>query len=504
MLELVTHLGNGFVSCFAPLNLLALVLGIIVGLLVGVLPGLTLVMGVILVLPFTYKMDVTASIVLLTAMYVSGTYGGAFTSILFRIPGEPIHVPLLWDGYAMARAGQPSKALGWTLVAALVGGVLSWFIMVLLTRPVAAFALKFSTPEYFAIVMFGLASVIALGRGGLGNAFISLALGLLVASVGTDAIYGSYRFTLGLPLLADGIEFLVVMVGAYGVGEVLSRLERGFATKQIETEAGASTELPSLAEIGAVKGMLIRSSLLGNIIGIVPGAGATIASFVSYGVESQFGRRKSEMGSGIAEGIVAPQSAATASVGGALIPLLALGLPGSGATAVILGAFMLHGIQPGPQVLITSADMVYTIFASLLLGILFMCVLGYFAIRPLVRILDFPEAVVSAFVMILCFVGALSIRGNLADLWLMIGFGFIGYLFERFRFPIAPLVLGVILGPIAEESFMNAMISFGNDWTVFFTRPIAGSIMAITFLTLMLPLFAAMRERKAERTAQRG
>ena len=354
------------------------------------------------------------------------------------------------------------------------------------------------------LATYVLASVIALGRGGLGNAFISLSLGLLVASVGTDAIYGSYRFTLGLPLLADGIEFLVVMVGAYGVGEVLSRLERGFATKQIETEAGASTELPSLAEISAVKGMLIRSSLLGNIIGIVPGAGATIASFVSYGVESQFGRRKSEMGSGIAEGIVAPQCAATASVGGALIPLLALGLPGSGATAVILGAFMLHGIQPGPQVLITSAGMVYTIFASLLLGILLMCVLGYFAIRPLVRILDFPEAVVSAFVMILCFVGALSIRGNLADLWLMIGFGFIGYLFERFRFPIAPLVLGVILGPIAEESFMNAMISFGNDWTVFFTRPIAGSIMAITLLTLMLPLFAAIRARKTESTALRG
>ncbi len=504
MLELAANLGSGFVNCFEPLNLLALVLGIIVGLLVGVLPGLTLVMGVILVLPFTYKMDVTASIVLLTAMYVSGTYGGAFTSILFRIPGEPIHVPLLWDGYAMARAGQPSKALGWTLVAALVGGVLSWFIMVLLTKPVAAIALKFSTPEYFAIVMFGLASVIALGRGGLANAFISLSLGLLIASVGTDAIYGSYRFTLGLPLLADGIEFLVVMVGAYGVGEVLSRLERGFASKQVETKAGANTELPSLAEINSVKGMLIRSSLLGNIIGIVPGAGATIASFVSYGVESQFGRRKEQMGSGIAEGIVAPQSAATASVGGALIPLLALGLPGSGATAVILGAFMLHGVQPGPQVLITSADMVYTIFASLLLGVFLMCLLGYFAIKPLVRILDFPEAVVSAFVMILCFVGAMSIRGNLADLWLMIGFGFIGYLFERFRFPIAPLVLGVILGPIAEESFMNAMISFGNDWTVFFTRPIAGTIMAITMITLLLPVIASLREKRAARSAQRG
>ena len=504
MIDLVAHLGSGFVDCFAPLNLLALVLGIVVGLLVGVLPGLTLVMGVILVLPFTYKMDVTASIVLLTAMYVSGTYGGAFTSILFRIPGEPIHVPLLWDGYAMARAGKPAKALGWTLVAALVGGVSSWFIMVLLTKPVAGFALNFSTPEYFAIVVFGLASVIALGRGALANAFISLALGLLIASVGTDAIYGSYRFTFGLPLLADGIEFLVVMVGAYGVGEVLSRLERGFASKPIQAISGARTELPTLSEISSIKGMLLRSSILGNIIGIVPGAGATIASFVSYGVESQFGRRKAEMGSGIAEGIVAPQSAATASVGGALIPLLALGLPGSGATAVILGAFMLHGIQPGPQVLITSAGMVYTIFASLLIGILLMCVLGYFAIRPLVRILDFPEAIVSAFVMILCFVGALSIRGNLADLWLMIGFGLVGYLFERFRFPIAPLVLGVILGPIAEESFMNAMISFGNDWSVFFTRPISGTIMAITAVTLLLPVLAGLRARRAAAAARLG
>lgn len=504
MLDILAQLGSGFVNCLEPANLMMIVIGILVGLLVGVLPGLTLVMGVILVLPFTYKMDVTGSIVLLTAMYVSGTYGGAFTSILFRIPGEPIHVPLLWDGYAMARAGKPSKALGWTLVAALGGGVVSWVIMVMLTKPVADFALRFSTPEYFAIVVFGLASVIALGRGGLGNAFISLALGLLVASVGTDAIYGSYRFTLGLPLLADGIEFLVVMVGAYGVGEVLSRLEMGFAGKPVQRIEDASTELPTLKEVSQVKGMFLRSSLLGNIIGIVPGAGATIASFVSYGVESQFGRRRSQMGHGIAEGIVAPQSAATASVGGALIPLLALGLPGSGATAVILGAFTLHGIQPGPQVLITSADMIYTIFASLLIGVLVMCVVGYVAIRPLVKILDFPEAVVSAFVMILCFVGAMSIRGNITDLWLMIGFGFIGYLFERFNFPIAPLVLGVILGPIAEESFMNAMISFGNDWTVFFTRPISGTIMAVTAITLALPIAAMVREKVRRPRRERG
>ena len=495
MVEIFTQLGAGFINCLTPANLVMLVLGIVVGLLVGVLPGLTLVMGVVLVLPFTYQMDITAAIVLLTAMYVSGTYGGAFTAILFRIPGEPLDVPILWDGYTMAQKGRAADALGWTLIAALGGGFISAIVMVLMTQPVANFALQFSTPEYFAIVLFGLSSVIALGRGSLPNAFLSLAIGLLIASVGTDVIYGSYRFTFGMPILADGIEFLVVMVGAYGVGEVLTRLEQGFATKPIAKIEQASTRLPSLRELFRLRWMFLRSSILGNIIGLVPGAGATIASFVSYGVEAQYGRRRREMGTGIPEGIVAPQSASTASVGGALVPLLALGIPGSGATAVMLGAFMLQGVQPGPQILLTSSTMVYTIFASVFLGIALMCVIGFYFIRMLVKVLDFPEAIVSAFVMLMCFIGAMSIRNNITDLWLMIGFGVIGYLLERFRFPVAPMVLGVILGPIAEESFMNTMISFGNDWTVFFTRPISGTIMAAVIITLLLPFLSWSRRR---------
>ncbi|HET9717427.1 MAG TPA: tripartite tricarboxylate transporter permease [Pseudolabrys sp.] len=496
MTHILLQLSQGFVDCLTPLNLAMLFVGIVIGLLIGVLPGLTLVMGVALALPFTYRMDVTASIVLLTAMYVSGTYGGAFTAILFRIPGEPIDVPMLWDGYTMGRKGRPAKALGWTLIAALGGGLLSATIMVLLTQPLAHFALRFSSPEYFAVLLFGLCSVVALGRGSLGNALISLSAGLLIATVGTDETYGAQRFTFGTRILADGIEFLVVMVGAYGVGEVLSRLETGFATKPIDKIANAKTELPTFREVIALKGMFLRSSLLGNIIGLIPGAGATIASFVSYGLEAQFGKRRSDMGTGVAEGIVAPQAAATASVGGALVPLLALGIPGSGATAIILGAFMLHGIQPGPQVLATSADTVYTVFASLYLGLCLMCLLGYFAIRPLVKILDLPEAVVSAYVLVLCFIGALSIRNNITDLWLMIGFGVIGYFFERLKFPIAPLVLGVILGPLAEEAFMNSMISFGNDWTIFFTRPISGTVMAITIFMLMLPFVQQWRAKK--------
>ena len=281
MLDILSNLGAGFIACMTPGHLLVLFLGIVVGLLVGVLPGLTLVMGVILVLPFTYQMDLTASIILLTAMYVSGTYGGAFTAILFRIPGEPLDVPILWDGYPMAQKGHAADALGWTLIAALGGGLISAIIMVLLTKPVADFALRFSTPEYFAIVLFGLASVIALGRGSLPNALISLSLGVLIGCVGTDAIYGSYRFTFDLPILADGIEFLVVMVGAYGVGEILARLEHGFASKPVEKVSQTATRLPSLRELFALRWMFLRSSLLGNIIGLVPGAGATIASFVS-------------------------------------------------------------------------------------------------------------------------------------------------------------------------------------------------------------------------------
>jgi putative tricarboxylic transport membrane protein len=499
--DILLQLAHGFVNCLTPMHLLMLFIGIVIGLLIGVLPGLTLVMGVALALPFTYRMDVTASIVLLTAMYVSGTYGGAFTAILFRIPGEPIDVPMLWDGYTMARKGKPAKALGWTLVAALGGGLLSATIMVLLTQPLASFALRFSSPEYFVILLFGLTSVVALGHGSLANALISLSAGLLIATVGTDETYGADRFTFGSRILADGIEFLVVMVGAYGVGEVFARLETGFATKPIEKIKNARTELPTLRELLDLKAMFLRASVIGNVIGIVPGAGATIASFVSYGLESQFGRRKHEMGTGVAEGVVAPQAAATASVGGALVPLLALGIPGSGATAIILGAFMLHGVQPGPQVMATSSDMIYTVFASLYLGLLLMCLLGYFAIRPLVKILDMPEAVVSAYVLILCFIGALSIRNNIVDLWLMIGFGVIGYAFERLKFPVAPLVLGVILGPLAETAFMSSMISFNNDWTVFFTRPISGTIMVFTIVMLLLPFVQQWRTKRVTAAA---
>ncbi|OFW31146.1 MAG: hypothetical protein A3H97_16710 [Acidobacteria bacterium RIFCSPLOWO2_02_FULL_65_29] len=498
MLDILQHLGAGFVHVFAPLNLLVLVIGLILGLLVAVLPGLTLVMGVVLALPFTYNMDVTAAIILLTAMYVSGTYAGAWTSILFRVPGEPIDVPMLWDGYAMARKGQAAQALGWTLLAALVGGLAAATVMVLLAHPVANIALTFSTPEYFAIIFFGLLSVVSLGGSSLANALISLFAGLLIATVGVDDTYGAERFTFGVRILSDGIDYLVVMVGAFGLGEVFTRMEIGFKSAPLDSVDDVNTRLPSLKEASAAKGTFARGTLIGILVGIVPGAGATVASFLSYGIEAQYGKRRKLMGTGIPEGIIAPQTAATSSVGGAMIPLITMGIPGSGATAIILGAFLLHGLQPGPQVFQTSSHIVYAVFASVFVSVIGMCVIGYFATKLLVRVLDFPEVIVSAYVVMCCILGAFAARNNITDVWLIAVFGVVGFLCERFRFPIAPLVLGVILGPLAETNFMTTMISFDNDWTVFFTRPISGTVMAVAILTLVYPVFRHFR-RKARR-----
>jgi putative tricarboxylic transport membrane protein len=505
-LEVLTHLALGAAQIFTPVNFLVLMIGLVLGMLVAVLPGLTLVMGVVLALPFTYKMGMGPALILLTSMYVSGTYGGAITAILFRIPGEPMDVPLLWDGYEMTKRGDAALALGWSIVAALVGGLVSGVVMVVLARPVASLALAFSTPEFFAIVFFGLASVVTLSGSSLVNALISLCLGLLIATVGVDSIYGAERFAFGQPFLLDGIEFLLVMVGAYGIGEVLTRMNTGFAKEGGEAGEGAArfkTAFPRLKEILAMKATFARGTLTGIIVGIVPGAGATVSAFVAYGIESQYGRNRALLGKGAPEGIVAAKSAATASVGGALVPLLAMGIPGSGATAIILAAFLLHGIQPGPQVFVSSPDLVYTVFATVFLGVVGMCILGYFAIRPLCKVLDAPEAIVSAFVVVFCFVGAFAARNNLSDLYVISAFGVLGFLFERFDFPIAPLVLGTILGPLAETNFMTTMVSFDNDWTIFFRRPISGSILALAAVGLAWPLVKAALKRLREARSAR-
>lgn len=494
------NLAHGFVQVLQPFELLMLLVGILVGMAVSIMPGLGLVMGVVLALPFTYQMPIQPAVILLTAIYFSGTYAGCFTAILYRIPGEPMDVPMLWDGYTMAARGAPAKALGWALVAALIGGLVSSAVMAALAEPMSGLALKFDSPDYFAAVLFGLTTVVALAGKSMVNSLISLCVGLLVATVGIDSIYGAERFTFGVPILRDGIQLVEVLVGMYGLGEVLARIGQGLRVDRLGTTRNVATEFPTLRELIAVKATLIRSTILGTLLGIVPGAGATITAFISYGVEKQYGRRRRLLGTGVPEGIVAPQIGATASVAGHMVPLLTLGLPGSGATAVILAAFLLHGVQPGPMLLEdpSSTVLVYTILASMFASVIGMCLLGFFWIRIVIKVLAVPQGVLSAIVVMFCLVGAYANRNNMSDVWMIVIFGVLGYLFEKFRFPISPMVLGAILGPIGETAFMRSMIGSDNDWTVFLRGPISGTLMVASAVALSYPLlreFLAARRR---------
>ncbi len=499
MFEVIQNLGIGFVHSMTPVNFGLITLGLIVGLIAGALPGVTMVMAVILMLPFTYTMDTTAAILLMTACYHGGVYGGSITAILFNIPGDPMNVPTLWDGYPMARKGLAAKALGIATLSSVIGGILSALVLTFFSPPFAKIALSFSSPEFFAIVFFGLTSVTVLGTTSVRGALISLFIGLIVATVGVDDVTGTERFTFGSPILRDGIDFLTVMIGIYAMAEVLDRLEQRFPFESITALGEAAAKLPGIREMLSMWGPLLRSFGIGTIIGAIPGAGATVAAFVSYGVEKQYSKKGKELGTGAPEGIAAPNCAANAATGGAMIPLLTLGIPGSGAAAVMLGAFLLHGIQPGPQIFTTSTDMVYTIFAAQYVANILMLFLGLLSIRTFVKVLQLPEPIIAAFILVFCFIGAYALRSNISDVWITVGAGIIGYFMRRFNYPIAPLVLGVILGPLAERNFMTTMISFHNDWTVFFTRPVSGFMMLLSIAALLLPLWKATSERRAAR-----
>jgi len=454
------------------------VIGVLLGLVVGVLPGLSFVMGVLLLVPLTYGMDARGAVALLLALYVAGTYGGAITSILLRVPGESNDVVLLWDGNGMARRGRAAEALGWAACSALVGGLASWLLLVAASGPFASVALSLSSPEYFAIVLLGLSTVLVLSEGSVSAALLSMLVGMLVSTVGVSSVSGTVRYDFGTEALRSGIDYLAVMIGVYALAEVMDRFAGGSSARMSRGPASISTALPGLREALRRYGSFVRGVLAGSLVGTVPGAGATIASFVAYGLERQFGRFRGEVGRDSPSGIIAPQTASTATVGGALIPLLALGIPGSASTAVLLGVLQLHDVQPGPQIFSEQPQLVHAMFAAFLLSLLAMFLVGVLGAGPLVRILRVPEVYISAFIVVFAFMGAFAIRQSMSDVWVMFAFGVAGLFMHRSQYPVAPLVLGAILGPLAERHFLTAMISSGNDPTVFFTRPVSACLLA--------------------------
>lgn len=495
-------LAGGFASAFAPAAFLTIVIGLLVGVIAGALPGISFVNAMAMALPFTYVMEPTQSMLFLGGIYVGGVFGGSISAIMINVPGTPASLPATWEGYPMTRKGHLKRALTIAVTASATGGLVSALVLAFLAAPFAKFALKFSQPEFFAATMLGLVSVIAIARDRPVITMASLFAGIAVGTVGVDPLYGQARFSFGVPEMESGVRFVVVMIGLFAVGEVVDLIATNRDLRPKKTGDGGRV---SFRDILNVKGAILRGTGLGCAIGMIPGAGATPGAVIAYGVEKQVSPRKAEFGTGVESGLAAPEAAKNATTGAAMVPLLTLGIPGSAATAIMLAAMMLHGVSPGPLLFITDPSMVYTIFAAMILANLLMIVAGIGVAQIFSTLMRTPPAILAGFIIVLSVVGAFGVRNNMFDVYVCLAFGVLGWGMKRVGFPAAPMVLGVILGPLTERYFLTSLANAHQDWTVFFTRPISATILGLAALfviwTLWTPITDALfRRRRQART----
>ncbi|MBI4246808.1 MAG: tripartite tricarboxylate transporter permease [Candidatus Rokubacteria bacterium] len=470
-----------------------MVLGLVVGIVAGALPGVTMLNAIVLVLPFTYFMGIVPALLLMIGIYCGGVFGGSITGILFNIPGDPMNVPTTWEGYQLTRRGQTRYALGLAIMSSAFGGLVSALFLAFLAPPFAKFALGFSTVEFFSVVIFGLASVSVLGQTSMASALISLFAGMFLGTIGTEAQYGVERFTFGVPFLRTGVDFVTVLIGLFAIGEVLDQMVRKEPEPAVAGSGRAIPRLPVL-DLWPLRWPLLRGTGVGIVVGGLAGAGATVSSFVSYGLEKQVSKEPQRFGTGHPGGLVASESSVNGSTGGAMIHLLTLGIPGSAATAVMMGAFLIHGLQPGPLLFTRQPLEVYTVIAGMILVNILMIALGFVAALGFALLMKVPAPILNTFIVVFCFIGGYALRNDMADVWLTMLFGILGFFMRRYDLPIPPMVMGIILGPMAEQYFLTSMVSHGNDLTVFVTRPISGALL--TFAALMLAWAAARNLRR--------
>ena len=497
MEEILTHLGNGLATSLQPLNFILIVTGVTIGVVAGALPGITLLNSIVLVLPFTYLMGIVPALLLMTGIYIGGVFGGSITAILFNIPGDPMNVPTAWEGYQLNKQGQVRLALGLAIMCSAIGGFLSALILTFASPPFAEVVLRLSTVEYFAVVVLGLSTVVVLSHQiSIPGALISLFAGMFLGTVGMEPQWGIIRFAFGITFLESGINFITVLIGVFAISEVLDWLCCPKNTGATSTVTGTRARLPSPRDLWFLRGSILRGLATGVVVGGIPGTGATIASFLSYGLEKQVSKNPERFGKGSIQGLAAAETAVNASTGGAMIPLLTLGIPGSGATAVMMGAFLLHNVQPGPLLFAKSPDQVYTIFVGMLLANLTMIVIGLLAARAFAQLMKVPVSILAVFIITFAFLGAYALRNDMADVWVTMLFGVLGFVMRRYHLPIPPLVLGIILGPLAEQYFLISMMSHRNDFSVFFTRPISAALLAASVGLLFWPVARAALGRR--------
>jgi len=480
-----------------PWNFLAVLVGVVSGIIIGALPGLTSPMGVALLIPFTYGMDKVPAICMLVALYCGGTYGGSISAILVHAPGTPAAAATTFDGYPLAQKGMAGKALGMACISSGLGGLFSVIVLILLAPVLAEIAIKFGPPEYFALAVFGLSMISSLGARSTLKNLIGGALGVFLATVGTDEMSGFTRYDFGSTHLMDGISFIPVMIGLFAAAEVFRQAEAGI--RKVMLDKKITGLLPSWGEIKEVKATLLRSSLIGTFIGILPAEGGTVASFIGYNEAKRFSKQREKFGTGILEGVAGPETANNAATGGAMVPTLALGIPGSGTTAVILGALLVHGMRPGPLLFIQHANVVYGIFAGMFLANLIFLVVGLGGAKLFSQIVRIPNYVLTPIILVLCIVGSYSLHNNMADVWVMLISGVIGYKMREHGFSAAPIVLGLVLGELIEISLRRSLIVFENNPFIFFTRPYSILFLLLTALGLFSPLIRSLIENRGFR-----
>jgi putative tricarboxylic transport membrane protein len=478
----------------SPTNMAFIVFSVLWGIAFGSVPGLTGIVGVALLIPFTYAFAPEQSLLLLGGVYVGATFGGSISAILFNTPGSPEAACTALDGYPMARRGEGGKALGIALASSAIGGIFGTLVLMLLAPPMAQLALAFGPAEYFALAILGISAIASIGSGSVLKGLVAGLIGLGVATVGLDPITGFERFTFDNMMLLTGISFVPVIIGTFALAEVLSRVGEGAAPSNVITNV--STKLPSRREMGGLKGTLARSSVIGSIIGALPGVGATTAAFISYSEAVRWSRKPQNFGTGVPEGIAAPEAANNSAVGGSMIPLLALGIPGSATTAVMLGGLTIHGIVPGPLLMENNTLLVYTVFISMMVANVLMLAFGVRAARYFALILTIPYAYVGPAIVVMCITGVYGLNANLFDIAVMLSFGLIGLLLRAMSYPVASFIIGLVLGPIAETSLRQGLMITQYDYAEFLMRPIAATLLALSAASLVYGLYGQWKRSR--------
>jgi len=490
----------GFASVFTPAGLLMIVLGVFVGIIFGCIPGLTTTMAVALCLPLTFGMDPSAAMSLLMGLYIGGTSGGLISAILINIPGTPASVATCFDGHPMARRGEAGKALGAGVVFSFIGTLLSIVVLIFLAPPLAEFALQFGPVEYFALALFSLTMIGTLAGKNLAKGIFVGLLGMVLAFVGMAPIDAYSRFTFGIHDLDGGFDILPALIGLFAVSEILKTAEGGFALNKgnVLTDFKIKGFGFSLKEFFGQAVNMIRSALIGIGIGILPGIGAGTANLVAYGVAKSRSKTPEKFGTGILDGVVASETANNATIGGAIVPLLTLGIPGDTVTAMILGGLMIHGLTPGPLLFINNGAVVYGIFISLIIANFAMLAMEFFGLRVFTQMLRIPKHILLPVIFALCVVGAFGLNNRVFDVWVVLFFGVLGYVLTKLKFPTTPLILGIILGPMAETGFRRGLQMYSGEFLQFFTRPIADVFFFATVFMIVLTGLGNARKRKKE------